>query len=214
MGFIKSRLNKDNFWNLMFLVATASGIMLSEWLMAIPEVSLVGLLTLITSLTFVPWLMISLNSVSWVGGKAFVSKQGRLINTKPLKWLLLVFPAIAGSIVVVPDFLEILFSSDALDRFIITLVFTSFLIAPVLFFILINCPISILFNRNSYRPSVNGMKFQQSHFGNHKPLSPTASPTLWEKTISPRRDYYSFNKDEHYYSYAYRHLGSNIHRNR
>ena len=62
MGFIKSRLNKDNFWNLMFLVATASGIMLSEWLMAIPEVSLVGLLTLITSLTFVPWLMISLNS--------------------------------------------------------------------------------------------------------------------------------------------------------
>lgn len=54
MGFIKSRLNKDNFWNLMFLVATASGIMLSEWLMAIPEVSLIGLLTLITSLTFVP----------------------------------------------------------------------------------------------------------------------------------------------------------------
>ena len=167
MGFIKLRLNKDNFWNLMFLVATASGIMLSEWLMAIPEVSLVGLLTLITSLTFVPWLMISLNSVSWVGGKVFVNKQGQVTNTKSLKWLLLVFPAIAGSIVVVPDFLEILFSSDALDRFIITLVFTSFLIAPVLFFILINCPISILFNRNSYRPSVNGMKFQQSNFGNH-----------------------------------------------
>ena len=168
MGFIKSRLNKDNFWNIMFLVATASGIMFSEWLMAIPEVSLVGLLTLITSLTFVPWLMISLNSVAWVeGSKVFVSKQGRVINTKPLKWLLLIFPAIAGSIVVVPDFLETLFSSDALDRFIITLVFTSFLIAPVLFFILINCPISILFNRNSYRPSVNGMKFQQSNFGNH-----------------------------------------------
>jgi len=167
MGFIKLRLNKDNFWNLMFLVATASGIMLSEWLMAMPEVSLIGLLTLITSLTFVPWLMISLNSVSWVGGKAFVSKQGRLINTKPLKWLLLVFPAIAGSIVVVPDFSEILFSSQTLDRFIITLIFTSFFIAPVLFFILINCPISILFNRNSYRPSVNGMKFQQSNFGNH-----------------------------------------------
>ena len=168
MGFIKSRLNKDNFWTLMFLVATASGIMFSEWLMAIPEVSLVGLLTLITSLTFVPWLMISLNSVAWVeGSKVFVSKQGRVINTKPLKWLLLIFPAIAGSIVVVPDFLETLFSSDALDRFIITLVFTSFLIAPVLFFILINCPISILFNRNSYRHSVNGMKFQQSNFGNH-----------------------------------------------
>ena len=80
MGFIKSRLNKDNFWNLMFLVATASGIMLSEWLMAMPEVSLIGLLTLITSLTFVPWLMISLNSVSWVGGKAFVSKPAHLQN--------------------------------------------------------------------------------------------------------------------------------------
>ena len=193
MGFIKSRLNRDNFWNLMFLVATASGIMLSEWLMAIPEVSLVGLLTLITSLTFVPWLMISLNSVSWVGGKAFVSKQGRLINTKPLKWLLLVFPAIAGSIVVVPDFLEILFSSQTLDRFIITLVFTSFFIAPVLFFILINCPISILFNRNSYWPSVNGMKFQQSNFGSHQSPSPTASPTLWEKTISPRYAYLGCN---------------------
>ena len=194
MGFIKLRLNKDNFWNLMFLVATASGIMFSEWLMAIPKVSLVGLLTLITSLTFVPWLMISLNSVAWVeGSKVFVSKQGRVINTKPLKWLLLIFPAIAGSIVVVPDFLETLFSSDALDRFIITLVFTSFLIAPVLFFILINCPISILFNRNSYRHSVNGMKFQQSNFGSHQSPSPTASPTLWEKTISPRYAYLGCN---------------------
>ena len=193
MGFIKSRLNRDNFWNLMFLVATASGIMFSEWLLAIPEVSLVGLLTLITSLTFVPWLMISLNSVSWVGGKVFVNKQGQVINTKSLKWLLLVFPAIAGSIVVVPDFLEILFSSDGLDRFIITLVFTSFLIAPVLFFILINCPISILFNRNSYWPSVNGMKFQQSNFGSHQSPSPTASPTLWEKTISPRYAYLGCN---------------------
>jgi len=194
MGFIKSRLNKDNFWNLMFLVATASGIMFSEWLMAIPEVSLVGLLTLITSLTFVPWLMISLNSVSWVGGKVFVNKQGQVTNTKSLKWLLLVFPAIAGSIVVVPDFLEILFSSDALDRFIITLVFTSFLIAPVLFFILINCPISILFNRNSYRPSVNGMKFQQesiySTLNNKRSLE---SPSFLEKTMSPRYSHYSFN---------------------
>ena len=191
MGFIKSRLNRDNFWNLMFLVATASGIMFSEWLMAIPEVSLVGLLTLITSLTFVPWLMISLNSVSWVGGKVFVNKQGQVINTKSLKWLLLVFPAIAGSIVVVPDFLEILFSSDGLDRFIITLVFTSFLIAPVLFFILINCPISILFNRNSYRPSVNGMKFQQSNFGNHG--SQIKKMLQQDRYTSPRYAYLNYN---------------------
>lgn len=197
MGFIKLRLNKDNFWNLMFFVATASGIMLSEWLMAIPEVSLVGLLTLITSLTFVPWLMISLNSVSWVGGRVFVNKQGQVINTKLLKWLLLVFPAVAGSIVVVPDFLEILFSSQTLDRFIITLVFTSFFIAPVLFFILINCPISILFNRNSYRPSVNGMKFQQSNFGSHRYSSPTSSPTPWEKSTSPRYAYLGCNINNH-----------------
>ncbi|WP_323739300.1 hypothetical protein [Candidatus Trichorickettsia mobilis] len=196
MGFIRSRLNRDNFWNLMFLVATASGIMLSEWLTAMPNLSLLGLVTLITSLTFVPWLMISLNRVTWIeDDKTFVSKQGRVINTKSLKWLLLVFPAIAGSIVVVPNFLETLFSSNTLDRFIITLVFVSFFIAPVLFFILINCPISILFNKNIYRSSVNGMKFQQANFEN--PGYQIPSPTLLEKTTSLNYAYLSYNINNH-----------------
>lgn len=168
MGFIKVRLNKDNFWNLMFLVATTLSIMLSELLSSLPNLSLLGLVTLIISLTFVPWLMIFLNRVCWIeDSKMFVSKQGRVINTKPLKFSLLVFPAIAGSVVVVPDFLETLFSSNTLDRFIITLVFVSFFIAPVLFFILINCPISILFNKNCYRFSAGGVKFEQSRFVNH-----------------------------------------------
>lgn len=139
--------------------------------------------------------MISLNSVSWVGGRVFVNKQGQVINTKLLKWLLLVFPAVAGSIVVVPDFLEILFSSQTLDRFIITLVFTSFFIAPVLFFILINCPISILFNRNSYRPFVNGMKFQQSNFGSH---GSEAHGIIQDRYTSPSYAYLSHNIYHHH----------------
>lgn len=192
MDFIKVRLNKDNFRNLMFLAATALGIMLSEWLSSIPNLSLLGLVTLIISLTFVPWLMIFLNRVCWIeDSKIFVSKQGRVINTKPLKLLLLVFPAIAGSTVVVPDFLETLFSSNTLDRFIITLVFVSFFIAPVLFFILINCPISILFNKNCYRFSAGGVKFEQSNVKRHQSL--TSSPTMIEKTTSIHYAYLSYN---------------------
>ena len=198
MSFIKERLNKDNFRNLMFLAATALGIMLSEWLSSLPNLSLLGLVTLIISLTFVPWLMIFLNRVCWIeDSKIFVSKQGRVINTKPLKLSLLVFPAIAGSTVVIPDFLETLFSSNTLDRFIITLVFVSFFIAPVLFFILINCPISILFDKNCYRFSAGGVKFEQSNV--KKPQSLTSSPTLFEKITSPRYAHYSFNMNNSFY---------------
>ncbi len=207
MGFIKVRLNRDNFRNLMFLAVTALGIMLSEWLSSIPNLNLLGLVTLIISLTFVPWLMIFLNRVCWIeDSKIFVSKQGRVINTKPLKLSLLVFPAIAGSTVVVPDFLETLFSSNTLDRFIITLVFVSFFIAPVLFFILINCPISILFNKNCYRFSAGGVKFEQSNVKRHQSL--TSSSTLSDSiTTSPRYAHFSCNV-----YYHQRHHNYNRHR--
>lgn len=69
MNWIKSRLNKDNFWNLMFWSGVVFSVFLSEQIADF--LSIGALIILVLSLTLVPYLLTRLTKLNILTIKYF-----------------------------------------------------------------------------------------------------------------------------------------------
>ncbi|WP_341751202.1 hypothetical protein [Candidatus Tisiphia endosymbiont of Piscicola geometra] len=149
MNWIKSRLNKDNFWNLMFWLGICFNMAMSEIFDSI-------FLTLIT-LFVVPKFLVMFNKVTYTEDKTFFNKQDQSLTDRLPKnfGTVLALTIVLTAFVFIPFFMlngVILFDLTATT-------FLGFLLAiPTLYFIYKNCPISILFNKNAWQEEVIGMK--------------------------------------------------------
>ncbi|WP_341753795.1 hypothetical protein [Candidatus Tisiphia endosymbiont of Dioctria rufipes] len=82
MNWIKSRLNKDNFWNLMFWRGICFSVFLSEQIADFSGIG--GLVSLVLSLTLIPYILTRFNQVKYTDNKIFLNSQGEdLTNRLP-----------------------------------------------------------------------------------------------------------------------------------
>ncbi|RYE27587.1 MAG: hypothetical protein EOP45_00710 [Sphingobacteriaceae bacterium] len=157
MSWFKARWNKDNFWNLMFwLGITANMVLVDIFANLVPVLALIFF---ILGLTITPYLLARVNKVVFTEEKVFINKQRESLEKKYPKHLSIIIPiAIAVSINCFfafnksfPNFEESMAVYAAIG-----------LAVPVLYFIILNCPISILFNKNAWNKQVTGLDHSSS----------------------------------------------------
>ncbi|WP_375331188.1 hypothetical protein [Candidatus Tisiphia endosymbiont of Oplodontha viridula] len=154
MNWIKSRLNKDNFWNLMFWWGMSLGLFLSVLLDEYKYVS--NALFWITIL-LVPYLVAKYSKVEYTEDKIFLNSEGQnLMNRLPkqLFWVIVLMFVVTVWVGSILD----TYWEKASDFIAFPLLFSIFILIPTLYFICKNCPISILFNKNAWQQEIIGMK--------------------------------------------------------
>lgn len=138
--FISSRLNRDNLWNLFFSLGLASGFALAQLFdndgSTLPFfISLATIITLLVLIAFY-------NKVTINEEGKFLNSNGTDITDRHPSLLALLFFTIG-----VPSFIAIILQASAMQHLILPDII-SFLIlfsGPSLYFIIINCPIAIMF---------------------------------------------------------------------
>ena len=168
MNWIKERLNRDNFWNLVFGLSFISG-----WTMIgfigedHPNINFV-----------ISWLMILgipasvtiANRVTFTEEKIFLNKVGMSLEGRYPKNLFFLIALTIGLPVLVGLTMDRHFRDidPMISNFM--LLFLLFM-TPTLYFIYRNCPISILFNRKAWRSEVPGV--ERGYVNGRKPYEHT-----------------------------------------
>lgn len=148
--FINSRLNKDNFWNVMFLTLTSVIVFIAQLLMNIIPA---GFLLLFTALALSPYFISKFNTVEYKNNEFISSATNRKLGQYAPKYLgFLIWCGIPFS-----AFWILLLHSKApyLDENM-ALYNAIFWFVPTMYFILKNLPISMIFNKKSW--TQNGIK--------------------------------------------------------
>ena len=148
MGFIKSRLNKDNFWNLMCWAFITLCTMLSEYF---NNIKLVEYSFLCFSILGVPFIIKQIQDVKFDKKYGFFNSNGRSLKDSQPKHLIFAIVFSIGLILSI-GFIKNRLFPELNTTLSTTLYWSIFLLIPTLYFILINCPISLLFNKNAFKP--------------------------------------------------------------
>jgi hypothetical protein len=190
-NFFAARCNKDNFWNIMFWLGMTSG--LSMFFSLDKDQWYLGVFVFFGTLFLVPYSVRTFCKVTYTEQKTFINSQGSLLTDRyPTKIVSIFLLALA---VCVFTGRKLDSFKDLPDSIAFAILLGNFFLVPTIYFIKINCPISILFNKDAWCPEVAGVVFQHSSshsFSSH--TSPSSlSPSSWSTNPS------------------YRHLGGNMH---
>lgn len=148
MQFVKDRLNRDNFWTLMFWVGIAVGLALA--LNLSPKAG--GVIFWVTMI-FIPWLIKRKHGMKLDKKKHFLNSEGKSLKKKYPKNIYGMLLLSAFSFPLFGLLLdEIAKGVDIPDGLLVS--FPVFVL--VLYFIMINCPISILFYRSAWSKNILG----------------------------------------------------------
>lgn len=139
-GFIKTRLNKDNFWNLMFLILTSIAVYIAQEIMdLIPGGTALLLATIILS----PYLASRTNKV--------VHKDDMFHSTSTKRSLCQYMPEAVGfvlwSTIPFTAFWVLYFFDEIPNLAVYNLIFW---FVPTMYFILKNLPLAIIFNKTAW----------------------------------------------------------------
>jgi hypothetical protein len=144
MSFIKSRLNRDNFWNLMFWLGVTLCVMLSEYF---NDNKLFAGLSLWLGILGVPFIVKQMQDVKFDKKYGFFNASGRsLKDSMPMRWGFSIISSIG--LIAIMRLINDKFSSDPNTSLSMVLYWSIFCLIPTLYFIYKNCPISILFNKH------------------------------------------------------------------
>lgn len=186
-GFIASRMNKDNFWNLMFWLLPSGVIFLVQLLVDIVPG---GNILLFASMILSPYLISKLNAVEYRNNEFHSNSTNRKLGTYDPKYLgfilWLAIPFSAFWILLLHSKMRQLDENFAVYNLI-------FWFVPVMYFILRDLPISIIFNKITWTKgdgtvSSSGNSRNRHHFS-------TANTHSRKESIvtSPRYRYLSCN---------------------
>lgn len=149
-NFINVRLNKDNFWNLMFLILTSLIVFIAQQIM---DIIPAGFLLLLAAITLSPYFIARFNAVKYEDNEFISSTTNRNLGQYAPKYLgFLIWCGIPFTV-----FWVLLLHSKApyLDENM-ALYNAIFWFVPTMYFILKNLPISMIFNKKSW--TGNGIK--------------------------------------------------------
>jgi hypothetical protein len=144
-NFIKARLNRDNFWNLMLWFGMSLGWAIGVSISESPSTISTSIVWL--TLLGVPYAVKKANKLSFDKEKGFFNKEGRSLKSSYPKNIF--------------DIIILTFLLFPLECFIgggLSTMLSLFLLPLVLYFILKNCPITILFYKNAWCKEVTGMR--------------------------------------------------------
>jgi hypothetical protein len=141
VGFIRARLNRDNFWNLIFWLALSSGFLAATSLKeSFPKIAGVIFWTTIIGTPLVVRLF---NKVTFTEDNRFCNRTGEdITDRQPSRGGCFVFSvaiAILSGAILDSSFPKDSKLAEVIGAFTI-------LSGPSLYFMLINCPITIVFN--------------------------------------------------------------------
>ena len=160
VNFIKERLNRDNFWNVMFWVWMSSGLS-AAWYFGESDTILGGVFFWIT-LILVPLVVKGCSEVVFIGNKVFLNSEGQSLVGK--------YPKHLGAIIILTIAVMIITGLvmdkcfDHVNNDISSTILTSILfLIPTLYFIYKNCPISILFNKHAWHANSGTGFYQKGH---------------------------------------------------
>lgn len=156
-SFIKARLNKDNFWNLMFLTLPSLAIFIAQSTMnAVPG----GLLILLATLIFAPYLVSRVNKVEYKNDMFHSSGTKRVLcpNMPEAVGFVLwsAIPFVAFWILFLHKKYPHLDENLAIYNLI-------FWFVPTIYFILKNLPIAFIFNKTAWAKSNGTSVFHSSN---------------------------------------------------
>ncbi len=169
MNFIIARFSRDNFWNLIVYF----GVLLTVCI----SVQIDSMCCLISAFTVAPYILTRFNKIRYLENGACVNSRGNdLSNRLPLlilpiiilNFILCVFGDVAGLFG---------FLSKIPQPFKFTAFIGCIMLWPMLYFIIKNCPISILFNVESWFGNSSGsasgfIRSSESHSAlHHRPMN-------------------------------------------
>ena len=138
-------LTKDRIWNIVTFVSVIIALLIAE--------QTKSALLVVGSITLVPYICFRFNKVTYSAEGVFVSSNGEDLSARLPKRLGMILCitliAISATFTSLPNFLP--------HRFIVPSFAMLIFIIPFLYFMVINCPISILCNKNSYQKEVSGI---------------------------------------------------------
>ena len=144
MGFIKSRLNKDNFWNLIFWLGMTLFTVLSEYF---NNIALVEYSLLYFAILGLPFIVKQIQDVKFDKKYGFFNSDGRSLGSaKDCVPKQLLF------IIVLSIFLITYLSSGKINLGFASLYWSILSFNITLYFIYKNCPISVMFSRHIIQP--------------------------------------------------------------
>lgn len=155
-NFIKARLNLDNFWNLMLWFGMSLG-----WPVTLfvgkPIIDTGAWMFLLVILFVVPYIAAQGAKVSFDKEKGFFNKEGESLKASyPKEFGIILFLTILSPALIL--FLVAILQSDILIFLTIGFLVPLILLIPTLYFVIKNCPITILFNRNAWCEEVTGIR--------------------------------------------------------
>lgn len=196
VGFIASRMNKDNFWNLVFWLLPSGVIFLVQLLVDIVPG---GNILLFASMILSPYLISKLNAVEYRNNEFHSNSTNRKLGTYAPKYLgfilWLAIPFTAFWILLLHSKMRQLDENFAVYNLI-------FWFVPVMYFILRDLPISIVFNKITWTKGDGTVSYSSSggfYSSNQYFHNKNTGPSTGNDSIAFVHDY------------AYRHLNCNIH---
>ncbi|CAN0586391.1 unnamed protein product [Ectocarpus sp. 12 AP-2014] len=158
MNPIKFRLNRDNFWNLMFWLGLSVG-----WFLTLQfsgEQQYIGTVICWTTLIGVPYLVKKASRITFNENKEFLNHQGEVLNKRIPNGFWLIFSTFAVTALLG----SILDSWKNISDITSTIILISvFFMVPTLHFVSKNCPIAILFHKNFWSLEKNGANQKLQH---------------------------------------------------
>jgi hypothetical protein len=183
-SIFKKPISKDNFWNLVFWLGMSTGFSLSLIATKVLHSPYLSSATMWLSFILVPFIVVKNNPVKYdAEAKIFLNSEGQSLKNKhpsSLVWLVLL---IALGVAIV-SFCE---NKYNVPEFIFDTFCSFVLFAPAcLYFVLLQCPITWLFNKNIWTA-------KPTSAGYVAPYTRTTS-IIDEHLTSPRYYYMSGNR--------------------
>lgn len=164
MNFIKSRLNKDNFWNLMFWVGMTIGLSITE--IFGDQNPVAAFVSAWITILGMPYIMTKARPVTFDKNDGFFNSDGMsLKNSYPTRLGVVIFITL-----LLLAFIGLIVDSSHINTPpLLDAVFmlSFFILIPTLYFIYKNCPISILFNKHTWCSTIPGLENATIHTNSH-----------------------------------------------
>lgn len=197
-SFIKARLNKDNFWNLMFFLGMISGFGIAWLIVSFSEDKFPTSASIVCWITIigVPWFVKRNSAITFdKEKKQFLNRNNEELNSRAPNFFLLIF--LTGGLTALTGLVLDSARDSINDSITFAIICTIPILIPTLYCILKNLPIAVYFKKEtwigdgtieSYSSSDN-WRSNSHHFSSAKKTSSSKESLI----TSPRYRYLSCN---------------------
>ncbi|MFP3011441.1 MAG: hypothetical protein ACEY3D_00060 [Rickettsia sp.] len=185
-SFFEKPISKDNFWNLVFWFGMSTGFSLSLVVSEVLHIAFLSTAIIWLTIIFIPFIVVKNNPVKYDHeAKIFLNSEGLSLEKKQPKTLFWVVVYTILAPVMAGAFLD-QHKNEIPDIVATLMIISTFFCAPALYFSILECPITWLFNKNIWTANpAKGQDIVPYHLRNQTFMDqvqdPCSSYLLWNK---------------------------------